>query len=328
MTTVSDQLREYGGVPVGAGRLAKLFQAGNIFFVDGDHGQDGWTGKSPRKAVAKPSVAVGLAEKEGIIYIRPKTSAVNDDVYYSDNIVVPIAKPHIQLIGAGAGTVPGYRGAAQIRPLVDTANIIEVRSSGVCIGNLHINNTGGWEYASTIRCGRSPTYPGAVAIQVRHCRIISDVLGSYGVALESAQYCIVEDNMFLDCNIGIYLTATHGSPQNHTVRRNIFSGLVAKRNCDIGINMTDINSKGHVIDSNIFTDGLPNKAGEFTTRFIFDTAAATSVATGIISNNFFSDTSAIASVDGFGKTGASGIIGEYWRFVGNYNEIGLIPRKD
>jgi len=328
MTTVSDQLMEYGGVPVGAGRLAKLFQKDNIFFVDGDHGQAGWSAKTPRKAVALPSQAVSLAAKEGIIYIRPKTSATNEDVYYEDNIEIPIAKPHIQLIGAGAGTVPGYRGAAQIRPLVATTNLILIHSSGVCVENLHINNTGGGGSMAALRCWRWPTYPGAVAPQIRHCRFISDVALSYALTLESAQYCVVEDNIFLDCNIGIYMTATHGSPQGYTIRRNIFSGLVAKRHVDIAINMTDINSHGHTIDSNLFIDGLPTKAGEFTAGFLFDTLAATSAATGIISNNFFSDTSAIASVDGFGKTGASGIIGEFWFFVGNYNEIGLIPRKD
>ena len=322
MTTHGDMIMEYGGVPVGAGRLAKIFQAKNIFFVDYDTGQDGASGKKPTEAKQIPSAAVTDAVKEAIIYIRPRTTIACDVIYYPDNVVIPITKPHIQLIGAGAGTIPGYRGGAQIRPLVVTSNVIEIQSAGVCIENLHINNDGTTTAIAAIRCGRSPTNPGAVAPQIRHCRIVANTTSAYGIALESAQYCIVEDNIFYECNIGVYMTATHASPVAYTIRRNIFSGLVANRNCDIGINMTDINSHGHIIDSNIFADGLPNKAGEFTTRFIFDTLAASSAATGIISNNMF------ASPSG-GTAGAAGnkiMVAAGWFLSGNQDEDGPLPR--
>jgi len=335
MTTHGDMIMEYGGVPVGAGRLAKIFQAKNIFFVDGDHGRDGASGKKPAEAVALPSVAVGLAAKEGILYIRPRTTIDNEDVYYSDEIVVPITKPHIQLIGAGSGTVPGYRGAAQIRPSSAVNPIIDILSSGCAVENLHINHTGGNVACASLQCSRRAAYPGAVALQVRNCRFISlsgggsdgDIVGG-AVGLGSAQYSIVEDNLFLGCRNSITMWATHGSPQGITIRRNIFAGMVLERDADIVIGITDINSRGHAIVDNYFLDGQPNHAEGLKQKFIWSESVTTSTSTGIIARNFFADKTAIASVDGYGKTGSAGLIGEFWWFVGNHNEVGLIPRKD
>jgi len=324
MTTVSDQLMEYGGVPVGAGRLAKIFQAKNIFFVDGNRGQDGWTAKTPRKAVALPSVAVGLAAKEGIIYVAPKSTIACADVYYSDNIVIPVTKPLVQLIGAGAGTVPGYRGAVQIRPLVDTTHIIDVKSAGVVLENLHINDTGGGTGKSGINADRLGTDSNAVSLQVRHCRFISTVSYSSicgALFLGSNQYCIIEDNIFLSCKRGLLMRATSGSPQSFTVRRNIFCGKVTERDVDLHIAMTDIESKGHIIADNIFADGLPNLAAGLTKRFIWSEGAETAVSTGIISNNFFA-----TNAGTFGTTGNAGIVPAGWFLAGNHSQGGLLAR--
>lgn len=326
MTTHGDMIMEYGGVPVGAGRLAKLFQAKNIFFVDNDLGKAGDTGMRPSRAVDLPSTAVGLASKEGIIYIRPRTTVANADVVIDDNVVIPITKPHIQLIGAGAGTVPGYRGSAQLQPLVDTTHLIEIRSSGVCIENLHLNNTGGGASMSTVYAHRTPTYPGCVATQIRHCRLIHTTGGGAGVAaisMGSNQYSIIEDNLFLDCYVGISHAATYGSPQGSTVRRNIFAGLPTLRDVDIWYLMTDINSRGHTIDSNVFSDGLPEHASGSYLRFIYTNAPTTIVSTGMISNNAFAAPTGSTA----GEAGDVVLAGSEWFLVGNQDEDGPLPRS-
>jgi len=316
LSTFPDGVYQYGGVPVGVGRLADIFQAGNIWFVDGTNGSAAYTGKKPDNAFALPTTAVSAASREGVIYIKPMSNVACDDVYYSDNITVDVTRPMLQFIGAGAGTVPGYRGSAQIRPSTAASHIFTIQAAGVVIQNLHLNQTGATAASCPIYSQRLG-YTGAVSLQVRNCRFIANVTDcEAAIALKSCQYSIVEDNIFLDCVVGVKMEATSGSPQGYTIRRNIFEGLVLTRDADILITMTDINSRGHVIADNIFADGLPNSASARFRRFIFDTAAATSVATGIVTRNSF----ATATADSMGTTGAACKLAAGWFAAGNLYE--------
>jgi len=320
MTTFGDQVRQYGGVPVGINRLAEIFNKDNIWFVDSDNGATAHGGQKPDDAFALPSEAVSAASKEGIIYIRPRTSITSSDVYYSDNITCTIAKPHLQFIGCGAGTVPGYRGSAQIRPLTTTSPIFDIQGSGVTIENLHLNNSGATASTAIPINSQRLGHSGAVCLQVRQCRIIDNVTDQAGaIVLKSAQYNIIEDNIFLDCVVGIQAEATSGSPQSYTIRRNIFEGLVLTRDVDINIVMTDINSRGHVIADNIFADGQPNSASARHQLFISASAPTTAVSTGIISGNYFS------AVTGqtYSTTGTAVKVPAGWFLVGNYDADGF-----
>jgi len=316
LSTFPDLLCHLGGVPVGVNRLSEIFQAGNIWFVDGTDGSAANSGVKPTEAVALPSTAVSKASREGIIYIRPMSTIACDDVYYEDNITVDVTRPMLQFLGAGAGTVPGYRGSAQIRTAVAASNIFDIQTSGVCIENLHLNTTGGTSACIPIYSQRLG-YSGAVSLQVRNCRFISSVTdNAAAIFLGSCQYNIIEDNIFLDCVVGVQAEATSGSPASYTIRRNIFEGLVSVRDCDINIVMTDVNSKGHVIAHNIFADGLPNSASNRLRHFISASAPTTAVSTGIIAGNYFASSTA----DQWGNAGTEITVPAGWFLSGNYYE--------
>jgi len=316
MSIAPDLLMHLGGVPVGVNRLSEIFAAGNIWFVDGTDGNDNHDGKTPGTAFALPSTAVAAASREGIIYIRPMSTVACADVYYSDNITVDVTRPLLQFIGAGAGTIPGYRGSAQIRPATAASHIFSIQASGVCIENLHLNTTGGTSACVPIYSQRLG-YTGATSLQVRQCRFISSVTDSAAaIFLGSCQYNIIEDNLFLDCVVGVQAEATSGSPASYTIRRNIFEGLVSVRDADINIVMTDINSKGHVIAYNIFADGKPASASARHQKFIKANAPTTAVSTGIITGNAFASSTA----DQWGNAGSQITVPAGWWVAGNFYE--------
>ena len=315
MTTFGDGVYQYGGVPVGLNRLAEIFNKDNIWFVDYDNGATAHGGQKPDDAFQIPSEAVSAATKEGIVYIRPRTSITSSDVYYSDNITVPVTKPHIQFIGCGAGQIPGYRGSAQIQPSTTTDPIFTIQSSGVCIENLFINGAAHTEGENLIHANRSASAQ-AVALQVRNCRIQTGVTYvSTGIQLGSCQYCFVEDNLFLDCYRSIHMEAVYGSPQSYTIRRNIFEGKVAERDYDIMITITDINSRGHIIANNIFADGIPAHTDARMNRFI-GCSNTSSVSTGIVCGNYFGDDTA----DSLGTSGDCCKLPAGWWTAGNMYE--------
>lgn len=313
MTTFGDQVRQYGGVPVGINRLAEIFNKDNIWFVDNDNGETAHGGQKPDDAFALPSEAVSAALKEGIIYIRPRTTITSSDVYYSDNITIPITKPHIQLIGCGAGIIPGYRGSAQLRASTLTSPIITIESSGVCVENLHINGTS-MTAGNLIHAERSATVQ-AVSAQIRNNRIITGGAELTAVHFGSCQYSFLEDNLFLDCYRSFHLEATSGSPQSTTCRRNIFSGMVLQRDCDIYVTATDVQSKGHIIAHNIFADGIPNHATARYQVFIgFSNTAG--VSTGGVFGNWFADSTA----NSLGTSGTIATLPASWFAAGNLYE--------
>lgn len=317
MTTFGDQVRQYGGVPVGVDRLATIFNKDNIWFVDQMNGATAHGGQKPDDAFALPSEAVSAATAEGIIYIRPAWTIASADAHYDDNITIPVTKPLIQLIGAGAGTVPGYRGSAQIQPASATSHIISVDAAGVVIENLHLNNTGGGTGYCCVEARRE-TGSQAVALQVRNCRIINTTsgVGDTGTSIQGAiglgttQYCVIENNIFLDCYNSITMWATGGSPQNYTIRGNIIAGKPSNRSTDIMIGMTADTCIGHSIIGNYFCDGLPDAGGY--NMFIYDFYSGTSSATGIISGNHF------PTLTGNAFDGSQCTLSAGWFFTGNY----------
>jgi len=319
MTTFPDGVYQYGGVPVGVGRLSEIFEAGNIWFVDNDNGSSAYTGKRPDWAFDLPSTAVAAASKGGVIYIRPRTTTASADNKYTDNVTIPATKCMLSLIGAGNG-YPAYRGAVNMVPSTTTTHTINVQASGCSIENMTFDHTTATA-GNAINCVRSATIQ-AICLTVKNCRFLGNTIlpGSDGttvtgtIGLGSAQYSHIEDNVFLKCSSGITMWATSGSPMSIIIRRNVFSGMVLSRDCDIVIGISDIQSTGHVIADNIFADGLPNMSTGSYKDFIHDCYAVTSVATGIICGNHFATlTPSEMHTDGTECTLAAG-----WFLTGNF----------
>lgn len=70
MTTYSDGVYQYGGVPVGSARFSSPWNT--HYFVDFDNGNNGNTGLKPDRAKKTIQSAVSAASGGDVIYIRPR----------------------------------------------------------------------------------------------------------------------------------------------------------------------------------------------------------------------------------------------------------------
>jgi hypothetical protein len=319
MSTFPDGVYQYGGVPVGSGvgRLADIFEGGNIWFVDYDNGSAAYTGKKPDWAFDLPSTAVSAASKGAVIYIRPRTTAACAQTYYVDNIDIPVTKPNLTICGAGAGN-PNNRGSVQLKPSTLTSHTIDVKASGCTFENMRLTATGGTAGSGVaiLHAVRAKTggdiYHGYSGLTVRNCLFQNTVAhAGYGlgaspyendvfggaIALGTPQHCLIEGNVFDQCLGGITIYPTNGDIINVRVLHNYFQGYAAaagNRDVDILLVLNSVTSNSVIIDSNVFADGVPSHTGGAYGRFIY--MPLMTAGTGIWSNNVFAIHSAEAEM--------------------------------
>lgn len=102
MSIAPDMLRHFGGVPVASAAYTSPWS--KVFFVDGMNGTAGAKGLSPDDATKTINQAVTLAGPGDVIYIRqqlPQVADLTDPTAYTDNIVIPVTKYGLSIIGTG-----------------------------------------------------------------------------------------------------------------------------------------------------------------------------------------------------------------------------------
>lgn len=306
---------------VGAGRLADMFQSGNIWFVDGSATSNG-TGTTPDGASTSISAAITVASKDATIYVKPRTTTASAQTYYADNLTIPITKPNMAIVGCGNTT--GASSGVQLKPSTVTDHLITVNGAGATFENMRLTLTGGTADVDKciINAVRDTGTTRVVAdLTVRYCRLENDkshpsYSGTNAVAaigLGSANYVVIEHNVFSQCLGGIVSQETNGTTRDLTIRGNIFGGLPANRDVDIWLSLSA--SYNINIMDNVFADGLPNHTGGGVKRFIKIEGAT---AVGLVSGNSFATTT-----DSFTSAGSQAIIPDTF-FVGrNYFNNGL-----
>lgn len=105
MTTVTDGLYQYGGVPVGG-----MFTPGKAFFVRPSTGNDSNNGKSPNKAFATLSKALSMttANKGDVVYLIAESNTASSTTDYQST-ALDWNKDGVHLIGIGAAPFIGQR---------------------------------------------------------------------------------------------------------------------------------------------------------------------------------------------------------------------------
>ena len=76
----------------------------NVWYVDGDNGNTGYSGRGPADAKALISQAITAGAAQDIIYVRPRLPVqtdATDPTPYEENLVIPFAKWGMSIIGAG-----------------------------------------------------------------------------------------------------------------------------------------------------------------------------------------------------------------------------------
>jgi len=306
---------------IGAGRLSDIFASGNIYFVNADASRTG-NGKSPDRALTSITAALSAMSKDGTIYVKPRTTTASAQTYYQEDLVIPLTKPNISIIGCGAtyGNPSNLTGV-QLKPLTVAGHLITVNGAGLNLENLRLTMTGGTALADkcAVFGGVQSTSIQPQGLTIRGC-IFENCDKSHAatnvaaVAVDTSQYVFIEDNFFINCLGGVGVSSITGHAGRTVIRRNIFSGGAEKRDCDIIASLGDAaNGMGFIVDWNIFADILPAHSGGTTGRWIKITGAGG----GMISNNMFASTAATGA-NQWGPTGTQTIIPDTTFFVNNF----------
>jgi hypothetical protein len=107
MSTVSDGLYQYGGVPVG---YPFILQTGRAVFVRPSTGSDSNTGKSPNAAVKTLAQALSLctANKNDVVYLIAESNTAASTTDYQST-ALDWNKDSVHLIGINDGSMIGQR---------------------------------------------------------------------------------------------------------------------------------------------------------------------------------------------------------------------------
>jgi hypothetical protein len=100
MSTAPDQLREFGGVPVGGARYSSPWV--QHWFVSAIDGSDSNDGKTVDSAKATIDAAVQLMGVGDVLYIRPQTYVVGTGhARYDEITTIDLAQSDLSIIGTG-----------------------------------------------------------------------------------------------------------------------------------------------------------------------------------------------------------------------------------
>ena len=205
MTTFSDQVYQYGGMPVN-GELT----TGSVFFVSSVTGSDGNTGKKPSQAFATLDKATNscTANKNDIVYIMPNHA---ETIAASTTWVPDVAG--VQYIGIGLGTdapeltfsatsstINVSGGNNLIKNVRFVAGISAV-TQGVTVAADHITFDGcTWDFgATTYDFVEMLEINGYDYCTVRNCRFIAEnaTAGSNcAIHLDDTHHTIISNNIF------------------------------------------------------------------------------------------------------------------------------------
>jgi hypothetical protein len=313
----------------GVGRLADMFAADNIFFVDGVLGDSANDGKSPGSGHALDSItnAISAASKDAVIYVKPQTTIASAQTYYRDNITIPLTKPNLSIIGCGAGGANpnSYTGVQlKVSAATTTGNLITVNGGGAYLENMRLTGNAMTGTGAIVMANTSATsQPGG--LHVRGCLFeapvaVGTVYPTYllggCIALGSCNYSLIEGNFFYNCLGSIHSSSTYGTQGRVEIRGNSFVGAPGSRDLDIHLRPGASTYGSWVaINHNIFGDGLPT--GGSTNLFI----KIVGTGSGHLMGNYFASTAAATE---YGSDGTDCIIPTTYFFAGNYNEDGLI----
>jgi hypothetical protein len=284
---------------LGGGRLIDMWNSENIFFVDGDYGLAGNTGKSPDDSVALPTTAVGLVSRGGTIYVRPKTTVASGQSYYLDNITIPITKPQLAIIGCGQDTDRPYLGPAVKTTVAGLATpVITVRASGFLTEGMEWTGTSQSGDVSVIYAANDGTVALTSGLTVRNCTI-RNVKGHAvgtggGIHMETPIFCKIQNVLFKDNLASIVFRSTSAAVNSLIIEDCSFSGVATGRDVDIFSNADA--GYGLIIDRCRFNDALPNHG--VINRFI----SLTTGIYGMISNSSFASSNGTTD----GLVGAAG----------------------
>ena len=286
---------------------------GNVWWVDGDNGDDTSSGDQVGRAKKTIQAAVTAASGNDVVLVKPKNivATATDPASYAESIIIPAGKSGLTLMGITPNRTQG--GLPQIKPATTTSYCLTVRSAGCTIANLGINgvNSTGGGILLDDDSGTSKNAFGTTVFNchLKNCRGTSATDGTLGGAIniKNAWQIRISGNRFLLNLSDVIQTPTAVDAKDVVIDNNYFGGPAASVDYNIYMVGTSADATGLIINNNTF-QGLPAKGAG--SRFITATGY-----TGVLANNSFASNDAT-----FKAAGTGGLIPTTMFMAGNFQE--------
>ncbi|MEE9510453.1 MAG: hypothetical protein V3V81_08165 [Candidatus Bathyarchaeia archaeon] len=205
MSISPDGLFQYGGSPVASAAYTNPWTT--AYFVDGTNGTAGAGGKSPDDPTATISQAITLATAGDVIYVRqllPIQSDMTDPTAYAENLVIPVAKHTLSIIGTGNN--PHNPFYCQVKPSASGYGV-EIKAVSTTIENLDFNR-GSATTGVIFFSGDNGTTDMGWGSLISNCHIRNaNGLANAGVKFEAGSYNTIYNCDFEACHTGVNLSS-------------------------------------------------------------------------------------------------------------------------
>jgi len=302
MSTVGDGLYQYGGVPVGSSFAG--YWGSQVWFVDGDNGNDGQSGKKPTNAFATIAKAVTEMAAGDTIYVRPRVpkADASDQEVYEENQIIPYAKHSVSIIGTtNAGSVYGPKVRSDSSGYVFDVYAPSTRIENLSIHRMNSNGGTGGVYLRGSSTWTAIAGSAGSMISNCHIRYCAEAEKS-GVYIQGGHYFpVIQNCTFTNCDTNITIdNATGGIGRGAQV---------------IGCNFMSHSGSAETVDPMV---RLVGPMSEFLMKYChFDQATllvdANGAVDGIVSAcNFHSSAAVVPSAGGTAADEGTGAL----RFIG------------
>lgn len=288
MTTHGDQVREFGGVPVGNNSYAGWWDNG-IWFIDDIVGLDGNEGHNPQNGKKTIQAAIDLAGPNDVIFLRPRdmgTGRYHEHGYYSGTLTTTKEQAGLQIIGTGGGGRKSIGANIQCAIESDEAETdatINVQSPCVTIENVAVKRID--DSAGAIQAKSTFGVVQAWGLTISNCffKDFSDDAGAVAtINLFTTHWVTLQHLHFRECLDAISVFSHEAAVRNLVIRECTFTGAEGDIDCDIRIG----DCKSLTIDKCKF----PHSVGTGGAQNIYINMVGTA-GTGMISNCQFSENS-------------------------------------
>lgn len=295
MSTVSDGLFQYGGVPVGFSNYAGMW-GGISWFVDYDYGSDGYSGRAPDAAFKNLQTALTSMGPRDVVYIRPRVPAYATG---DPNVIIPASTTNWTLAytaygssiigtGVGLGKSANRQTVLQAAATVQATPTMKISAADVNIENLTFRRGSGTLAALQISSIASYYVWG---VTVNNCTFwkVGSTATSGALDIESAWHCNIENSLFEECAKGIVVGTSVSANVGLTLRNTVFSGVDTTVDVDL---LSSDNITNLLVDRCIFAHDLPALSGGSTLKYISIGTSSTGI---IHKTGFGTETATIAT---------------------------------
>jgi len=186
----------YAGIPIPASTEA----FNDAWFVDSATGSDSNSGKKPTSPLATIQQGVDLASSYDTIYVAgTENDALTQVDDYDEEVIIPVTKPGIKLIGCGGGPEGVLWG-----PSAENKTLLTINSNNCQVRNMRLRPYGATGHAIDLLRTTAAHQTGTI---IDNCTFRSQTTTAYGIYATGAPNDVKVTNCIFDSLLAaIYIT--------------------------------------------------------------------------------------------------------------------------